>query len=270
VGSTRLTGFARPDLEDEVFGRIASHLRESSHEWDLLDLQYMDPAQPFFDLMSGERGSSVHDDCGICPRIKLPSEWQVYLSGLQPKRRSELKRLMRRAEEQDAEIEHVGDPEQLSDALDDLVRLNQTRLRAKLGQNWSWSEPYRSFTRETLERFIAEGRLRLLFMKVGKSRKAANYMFRYKDTMYGELNGFDDDGASANLLRPLMGAGIRAAIEEGCTTFDLQLGDQPSKFEWGVADLLSLSRIAVYGSSLAGRLRETRDGVVERTFAHRG
>lgn len=261
VGSTCLTPFARPDVEDEVFAGLLSHLRQDS-EWDVLDLRFLDPHQAFFGKLT-QRPMKVYHDCGACPLISLPRDWEAYLQMLQPRKRQNVRRSLRRIDEAGIGLEVIERAEDVRVAVNDLLRLRDQRVRKRLGESFVASEAFRDFTMETTMSLLHEGRLRLLFLRLGEQRIAVNHMFRYGDTMYGEQAGFDDSQPYPDLMRPLQALAIKRAIEEGCDTFDMLLGDQDYKLDWGAHNVRELVKVHVYHRSLPAWVRLGRDSVLD-------
>jgi CelD/BcsL family acetyltransferase involved in cellulose biosynthesis len=77
-------------------------------------------------------------------------------------------------------------------------------------------------------------------------------------------SGFDEERARQDSLRTLWGMAIRGAIEEGCTRFDMLLGEQRYKLDWGVTEVRRLHGARLYNATPAGRARRGRDEVVRR------
>jgi CelD/BcsL family acetyltransferase involved in cellulose biosynthesis len=260
VGSTGLTPFADPAVEDEVFQQLADHVR--SAEWDFLDLRFMDPAHAFFGTISDGRRVRVNRDCAACPRIGLPDDWDGYLKHLTKHMRHEVRRSRRRVEERGITFELVTGQDVLPEAVDDLLRLYEGRMRTVLGPAFALPEAHRTFTLRTMRTLLAEGRLRLMFMRQDDRRLAALYVLRHGDTMYAELTAFDEEAGRQDVSRALWGYALEAAIAEGCRVFDTLLGDQDYKHNWGVTDLRQLSEVRVYNASLSAEVRRGHDALV--------
>lgn len=262
VGSTGLSAFAEPDWEREVFDTIVSRLSWKSSGVDVLDLRYIDPDHGFFDAVSHGAEVRASEGCDCCPRIDLPNEWDAYLAGLSKHMRHEIRRSTRRVAERGFEFETVTRREDLETAIRDFHLLNEGRLKQKFGESFQVSEASRRFAARTMTDLFDEGRLRLSFIRDSDRRVAGLYQLRHGDTMYAVESGFCDDGRQ-DTQRALWGHTIRRAIEEGCSQLDMLLGDQRYKHDWGVTHLRPLSRLRAYRPTLAGALRNARDGIAE-------
>lgn len=255
VGSTGLCAFAHPNAEAPVFDAFAEHLAERRDHWDLLNLEFMDHEHRFVERIAEWPGSETFE-CGVSPRMSLPGDWESYLGGLTKKWRHEVRRSQRRAEEQGYRPETVTGGEQFGQSLADFMRLHEARMRAKFGPAYSAGDEYRRFHELIGRALLAEDRLRLLFMVQGGERVATLYLFRHGTAMYAHQSGFDEARAGNDALRTLWAYGIRNAIEEGCTSLDMLLGDQRYKRDWGATDLRRLTSVRVYADTLPARLRQ--------------
>lgn len=264
VGSVGLTAFARPEVQEEVFGDLAAELRERGGR-DLHDLRSMDPAHGFTACVDGSRTLATSRDC--CPRVALPREWETYLGSLSKHMRHEVRRSRRRVEERGLSFEVVSDAAELPGALDDLVHLHELRMRHKLSRPFAVSADWRAFTAATMTTMLAEGRLRLMFLRDAERRLAGLYTFRHGETAYALLSGFDDEAARHDVGRTLWSRAIETAIAEGCATFDMLLGDDRYKFDWGVTHVRRLTRTRVYGRTLAAELQRADDVLCETARA---
>ena len=89
------------------------------------------------------------------------------------------------------------------------------------------------------------------------------YGFRYRDTLYGLMSGFEERWARQAVYKALFSHVVEGAIGEGCSALDLGLGDQEHKRVWGVSGVRRFSDVSVYASSAAGRARRAEDRFVE-------
>ena len=260
VGSTGLTPFALPEVQSEAFESLLGHLIDHASGWDVLDLRFMDPDGEFFRLLS-EGHRAVPRECGACPRIDLPSDWDAFLGKLSKHARHEVRRSQRRMDERGIEIETVRDGSALPQGIEDFLRLHSERMRSKFGAQYEVPEQFATFTTRTMKTLLAEDRLRLMFLGREGRRVAGLYMFRYGNTMYAEQSGFEEEYAQQGVLRVLWSYAIRNSIEEGCSKLDMLLGEQRYKTEWGADDVRRLSALQVYGTTPAGVGRRVRDGL---------
>jgi len=267
VGSTGLSPFALPDVEQDAFQRFAQHLR--ARHADVVDLRFMDEHATFLGVLEHGGRTRVYDDCGSCPRIALPGDWDTYLSSLSKHMRHEVRRSQRRVAERGLELEVISDPDALPEAVDDFLRLHEGRMRSKEGAEFRVSEAYAAFTHRVMSTLLDEGSLRLMFLRLGDRRVAAIYLLRDADTMFAEQSGFDEAEARSDVLRTLWAYAIRGAIEEGCSMLDMLIGEQRYKSEFGADDIRTLSHVRAYNPTLRGLARRARDAAVDAREARR-
>jgi len=261
VGSTGLSPFALPEVEHDAFERFSQHLL--ARHSDVVDLRFMDEHSAFFGMLEHGGTARVYDDCGSCPRIELPGDWDTYLGSLSKHMRHEVRRSQRRVTERGLELEVISDAGALPDAVDDFLRLHEGRMRSKEGAAFVVPEAYAAFTRRVMSTLLDEGSLRLMFLRLGDRRLAAIYLLRDGDTMFAEQSGFDETEARSDALRTLWAYAIRGAIEEGCSMLDMLIGEQRYKSEFGADNIRRLSHVRAYNPTLRGLARRARDAAVE-------
>lgn len=264
VGSTGLGPFARKEVEGEAFRRFLTYLRDGKHGWDVIDLDFLDPTSPFYSLVRGSRGAVASGPSGRCPIVELPADFDSFLGGLPSGRAKNVRRCLAKAEESGAAFEKVTDPGALPAALEDLWRLHERHLRRIHAGHHVEDVEHKAFALTIAPVLLAQGNLDLLFLQCGGERVAASWAVRHEKRMTAYLGAFAPVEGLRNVFRPMVAHALRSAIEQGCSVFDMHLGDQDYKFEWGVTDVHEYWRIRSYGATLAGRMRRQRDRVVER------
>jgi CelD/BcsL family acetyltransferase involved in cellulose biosynthesis len=266
VGSVGLGAFARPDAEAEVAQRLDQRLREEP--WDVLALRALDADSPLLGLEeTGARAGRVRMVPGAqaCPRVALPSDWEVYLAEtLGSHSRRGVRRSRRDAEAAGAQLELIEDAAALPQASDDLLRLFECRMRRVVDKGYRVTPQLRMFVARMLPLLLGQGRLVLAFLTIGGERVAVEYSFRYGDTLYGLMSGFEERWAKQAVYKALFGYVVERAIAQGCATLDLGLGDQEHKRGWGVTEVRRFSDLTVYSGLLAGQLRRLEDVAVSR------
>lgn len=264
VGSTNLGPFALPQRQADVIDALKAHLRERPRAWDVLDFAYVEAHDPFFLAVKDSPAVRIVPKCGSTQRILLPRDWESYRASLSKSKRLALNAAINKSNRLGDRIEMIAEADQLPSALEDLWRLHEMRMTKKMGPEFDVNPRYRLFVERVARQMLAEGRLRLAFLRRDDERVAVVYQFVYGNAMYGEKSGFDPSDKSADLLRPLIGGQIREAIENGYAIYDLMLGDEPYKQGWGVNEVQHFSHVRVYDRSLYGRLRQGRDALAAR------
>lgn len=265
VGSTDLTPFALPEVEDEVFAGFAAHLRSGRTATDMLELRFMDPGGPFLSRLVSEGGKvRVLRKCGLCPVVTLPDDWEAYLARLAHDRRRDVRRAFRRAHESGLTVEMVEDRAELAGAVRDLVGLIQERMRRKFGNGYTIPAGFPPFIERVTRQALDEGRLRLAFMRDGERRVAGQLRIRYGDTIYARHAAFAEGDVSRWANKALFATVVRNSIAEGARVFDLSYGDDRYKHDWGVTSVREYVAVQVYGRTPVGVARRWRDAMRNR------
>ena len=266
VGSMGLGAFMGPEREQEVAQLLANALLATDARRDVIDLRLMDAASPFFARVQALPGKVVRTsaDCHASPCIALPAAWGDYLRDRVRKRvRRAAGHGRRQLERLGAEVQTVSDACALPGALDDMLRLWEDRMREVVGPRFCAGPECHAFFAEVLPVLLSQGRLRLRFIVIDGRRIAVDLALRYRDTTHDLLAGFDSEWSRYSVSNVLGSYVVQGAIDEGCVTLDLGLGEQPYKFEWGVTDVARFSDVRLYSRSAAARIRRGADACVE-------
>lgn len=266
AGSVGMTAFARQDVEEPVLDRFASHLRES--RLDVLDLLRMDADDPLLQRLqaNGDRSRCESPEGYVCRWMRLPEDWDGYERALPRKQRRTMQLMRRKVQDRGIEVELVRDVRRVPSAIEDLVRLHDGRMRSRYGAAFVSPDSHTRFLERTLRSLSAEDRLRLMFLHLDGRRLAVEVMFRYRDSMYSMLAGFDEEWASLGVGSTLQSHAIGQAIEEGCAVLDMLLGDQRYKVRAGARETRRLADLHVYHASPAGQARRWQDAVARKVL----
>lgn len=172
----------------------------------------------------------------VCPIIRLPDSFEGYLESLDKKQRHELRRKMRRAENE-AEIEYYT-----VDSSHDFEQEIETFFRLMAASQPSKAEfladPRNNrFFRDILHVAFACGWLRMTFLKVDGHPAACYCDFDYNGHMLVYNSGLSLDYAphlSTGIV--LLTYNIRHAIETGHIVYDFLRGNESYKYRMGAVD----------------------------------
>jgi CelD/BcsL family acetyltransferase involved in cellulose biosynthesis len=168
----------------------------------------------------------------VCPVITLPTSWEEYLASLDKKQRHELRRKLRRIQEEAQPRWYVveggaGLPQDVESFID----LHQKSAAKKEG---FWDEAMKSFFRAIAASLSALSWLKLYFIELNGVRAASVFCFDYQNEILVYNSGYDP--AQFAHLSPgivLVGYCIQHAIQLGRTRFDFLRGDEDYKFRFG-------------------------------------
>lgn len=225
---------AEPSCEQRVTESFVQHILSSPERWQLLDLVDLPLSSPLVACLqryAAQQPALVQ--LGLPKQITccdLPADWNSYRQSLSRNRREVLGRKRRKFEQQPgARFHQVTDPEQIDTAFARLAELHRRRWQGRTDALSFASVPYLGFHRELMHALLQRGRLLLYGLDVGGQTIAMFYGFRLDQTCFYFQAGFDPRHAALSPGDVLMGYVIEAAINQGCTRFDMLKGDYDHK-----------------------------------------
>jgi CelD/BcsL family acetyltransferase involved in cellulose biosynthesis len=167
-------------------------------------------------------------------RIKLPPTWDAYLESLESHERKELRRKIRKAEEQAQAHLHVmdganWDESRLSKALDLVEAADATK------GEW-FAMNVRPMILRIASTLAAEGRLRLLTLLLGETPAAALFEFPSPRGPLLYNSGYDAAQRQWSPGAVMFGLALKEAIENKAQVFDLLRGKEDYKYRLGAVD----------------------------------
>ncbi len=170
----------------------------------------------------------------VCPQIDLPGTVEEYFQRLDKKDRHELRRKLRKLPQGgDVSLEVIGDPQGLSAAMDDFIRMHVASRAEKAAFMTPQME---AFFRRVVPALAGEGMAEMTFLCLSGRRVAAVLCFRTEDELLLYNSGYDPDyaGLSVGLLSKALA--LERAIQLGYKRFDFLRGAEPYKYDLGAHD----------------------------------
>jgi CelD/BcsL family acetyltransferase involved in cellulose biosynthesis len=206
--------------------------------WRVLDFYNIVETSPTLAALEQEaarRGwSSAQTQLQHCPYIPLPGDWESYLAGIDKKQRHEIRRKIRRAENNTLPMRWymVEDAATLDDEIDAFLAL----MAQDEEKQRFLTEIMRSQMRAAVHAAFQAGWLQLSFLEFD-SEKAASYLnFDFGDHIWVYNSGLNDEFRELSPGWVLLGYLIQRAIEQGCQAFDFMRGDEDYKYRFGAID----------------------------------
>jgi CelD/BcsL family acetyltransferase involved in cellulose biosynthesis len=235
--SDNLDLLAIPGQESEVVRSLVAYLREHKSFWDVAQFNLL----PSYTLTGAGllrqlkelRWTLVQRQHPWCV-LHLPETWDAYLSQVSRKERDNIRyyerRLARRCQVRFHKCTAVGE---LPTSLQTLFDLHQLRwqLRGEPG-SFAWAER-RQFYDEMARLFLARNWLEFWLLELDGKPAAAQFSFRYRDTVYALQQGFDVQHAALCVQDVLRAYVIRQVIAEGVRHYDFLGGVNVRKERWG-------------------------------------
>jgi CelD/BcsL family acetyltransferase involved in cellulose biosynthesis len=173
---------------------------------------------------------------GTCPNsaIHLPGSWSQYVEQLSPSFRPLVTRYPRKlAQRYRVQISRCENHSDLAPRLEILFSLHKKRWNL-LNQPGSFgSRERREFYFHMAQSFLRKGWLEFWLMELNGVPAAAQYCFRYFDTVYILQEGFDPRFAADKAGYALRAAMLKHFIETGVRRYDFLGGLATHKQHWG-------------------------------------
>jgi len=175
--------------------------------------------------------SCSHEDVSV--ELGLPATWEDYLQLLAGKQRHELKRKLRRLDEEgELNYRHSTDANQQD--IDIFLRLFQDSRQDKAAFLTPQME---SFIRAAANAMAEQGLLRLNILEVDKKPVAATMCFDYKDTVYLYNSGYEPDYGWLSVGVISKALCIKDSMERNKKRFDFLKGGEAYKYHLGGQEL---------------------------------
>ena len=240
MGSTRvcsdfLDGLLDPQARDEVHEGWRQQLQELSEECKAIDLDSGLEGGELDTALTGDWSSYPVDrrQSDICPAIRLPQSFDLFLEGLRATVRAKLRSTRRKlSNEGKVTLQLIETPEEVEAGFATCVDLHQRR-RESIGKVGSFSDTdYLAFHREVAQLFALRGWLRILILKLDGRPVASRYTFVYRGHVSDYVLGQEPDMSRFSVGFVLLSYCVETAVERGERMMDLLRGDEPYKFRW--------------------------------------
>jgi CelD/BcsL family acetyltransferase involved in cellulose biosynthesis len=166
--------------------------------------------------------------------VALPDRWDSYLQQLPKEHAHGIERHTRRLARHYAVcISKCREENELSSCLDVLYDLHQRRWNSR-GKPGTFASPEgRQFYAEMSRGFLRRGWLEFWFLELDGNIVAAQFAFRYGDTVYQLQEGLDPAHYSDRAGQVLRAHILQQLIAEGVRRYDYLGGIAPHKQSWG-------------------------------------
>ncbi|MCR4405376.1 MAG: GNAT family N-acetyltransferase [Anaerolineae bacterium] len=240
IGGTEISDYldiiALPDYRDHIYQTIFEFLTAEMTDWDKIDLHCIPAATPYEPLREAaqKRGLAVQRHVeDVCPVIPLPATWDDYLVMLDKKQRHELRRKLRRAEQEaDVQWYMTSDSGQLAEDMGTFFALHRQSSPDK--EDFMSEPAMQGFFHEVARFSLAQGWLELSFLLINGEKAASMFCFAYNNRTLVYNSGYDPQRFGS--LSPgivLLAYHIRDSIAKGRAAFDFLRGDEVYKYRFG-------------------------------------
>ena len=206
--------------------------------WQVLDFYNLlenSSTLPALEAAARENGWSYKvEPLQHSPYIPLPGDWDVYLAGIDKKQRHEIRRKMRRLEENGLPVSWyvVDDNKCLEHELESFLGLMaQDPDKARF-----LTPAMRETFRLTMHCAYDRGCLNLAFLEIGGIKAAGYLSFDYLNRIWVYNSGIDFRFVDLSPGWVLLGYLLRWANEQHYSEFDFMRGDEQYKYRFGAID----------------------------------
>ena len=169
----------------------------------------------------------------VTVELDLPALWEEYLQLLSGKQRHELKRKLRRLDEE-GELNYRASMDANQHDIDIFLKLFQDSRQDKAAFLTSKVE---AFFRAIASAMAEQGLLRLNILELDKKPVAATMCFDYKDTVYLYNSGYDPDYGWLSVGVISKALCIKDSIDRNKKRFDFLKGGEAYKYHLGGHEL---------------------------------
>ena len=230
---------ARPaDLPRLVSGMLDFLYGSQAPDWQVLDLYNIledSPSLPALQAEAERRGLAItQEKLQHCPYIPLPGDWETYLAGIDKKQRHEIRRKIRRTENQEQPVRWyiVGDKRSLESEIEALFDL----MAQDVEKQAFLTDAMRAQMRLVMKAAFDAGWLQLAFMEIGGVKAAGYLNFDYANHIWVYNSGLDYRFGSLSPGWVLLGYLLQWANDNKREAFDFMRGNEDYKYRFGGVD----------------------------------
>jgi CelD/BcsL family acetyltransferase involved in cellulose biosynthesis len=227
----------RPGFEERFAESLLHYLQNQRSLWDFCELNTIPPLSPgvnaFRQLLEREKWI-VMENSRPASALALPATWEEYLLRLSAKERGKIayygKRLDKKYQTRFYKCETEAE---LPGCLEALFHLHQKHWQAA-GQPGSFESPARrQFYFDLARLHLARGLLEFWMLDVNGQPAAAQFGFRFGNTVSQLQEGYDRKYSTDSVGYVLRARAIQALIAQGVRTYDFLGGEPGYKTKWG-------------------------------------
>jgi CelD/BcsL family acetyltransferase involved in cellulose biosynthesis len=234
--SDNLDLIARRGFEERCARALLCQLREHQN-WDICSLSTVAAGSLVVRILKHElERANWPLFARTCPSsaIQLPGSWAQYVEQLSPNFRPLVTRYPRKlASRYQVRIRRCESPEDLAKGLEILFSLHTKRWNLANQSGSFGSDERKEFYQEMSHRFLQRGWLELWLLELNGIVAAAQFCFRYNDTVSILQEGFDPQFAADKVGYALRAAMLKHFIEIGVQRYDFLGGIAAHKQNWG-------------------------------------
>lgn len=223
----------REGCEDAFYTALWQQIE--AMDWNTMELKSLressETLSRFPKLAEANNWTTSISEEDVSPYTNLDPSWDEYVAGLRKKDRHELRRKLRRLNNDNSATQYaLRKPEAIADALPEFFRL----MRASRPDKDDFLTPDREqFFRDLAQELASRDQFKLFFLELNDVRVASCICFDYNGSYLLYNSGYDPEYSrlSVGLLNKALC--IQDAIETGKKSFDFLRGNERYKYNLG-------------------------------------
>jgi len=244
-------------IKEMVLNEIFDYLKDSYQEIDYIELtdiiQQSSSMDLFLKTLKNYKYYNRKYIGSVCPYLKLPSDFEKYLTSLSSNFRYNLRRRSKFLfNKEGVKFNEVVSKNELEPLVEILFSLHKKRWEGNIHQSIFYNKKRIEFHSRLASMLYDSALLRLFYLSVNEEVIACLYSFEYKNKIYFYQSGFDPRWALKSPGLVLMGKIIERCILEKKEEFDFLRGKEHYKLKW-TSDFRQTCNIEV-GLTLKGKL----------------
>jgi Acetyltransferase (GNAT) domain len=257
-----------PGYEEDVLESLLDHLEERPRLWDFCEWNTFPQNSSTVNRVPSylkRRNWPYEVGSTPCSAINLPASFNAYLMQLSAKERAKIGIRTRRLEKlYEVQYHRCCDIDDTVSCLETLFELHRLRWNAG-GEPGSFGLPARrQFYHDLTGELLRRNQLQFWLLQLNGKAAAAQFGFRFEDTVYSLQEGYDPAFAKDSVGFVLRGHVLCQLIKKGVRRYDFLGGVNESKTRWGaeVSSYANLcfSRARSVGSAYILGKRRMKDG----------
>jgi CelD/BcsL family acetyltransferase involved in cellulose biosynthesis len=206
-------------------------------DWDQFILHNLLQTSPTINALENAARQNGWDFSTECskqsPFIQLPGNWENYLLSIDKKQRHEIRRKMRRAEENtDLHWYFIEEENAIEGAIEGFLHL----MANDPGKSIFLTSPMREQMRLVLKWAFEEKILQLSFLEIQSQKAASYFCFSYQNKILVYNSGFDPKYGDYSPGWVLLGNLLKWANDNHLVEFDFMRGNEDYKYRFGARD----------------------------------